>query len=1036
MSEEMSQDAPSMTSNSSTTDSGTTEKNGKKRKYPEDRKEKPLTKLFVRNLIEATTNEDLDSYFRKFGTLRRSFIATKQGDSNCIGYGFIQFANHEEAKEAIKKTHGKTWKGKTLWVEFAKPRDREEEFQEKYTTKRIRSRQAKLKKGSQQGEQTSSDGSSILMTPSSEGGPILTTPSSEGSSILTTPSETTKETKLHDKPTVKKRNKSDFNVESLRSLIVVGIPTSFQTVTLKKSAEELVLHTQLLSKKDKHEEEEVVETVNFPMPGSVSTEPIAEIIFKDEKSANKALRQISKIQLKERQLIKEKQEASRNNSVIIANSLKGKKKQDYKKKKGGLIKILQIWASQTLKYTIRATSRKEARLIVRNLNFTMTQDDLKVRIKQQVENKNLEINNNNSDSKNNKQEIVTLSVLSVDVLKGFGFIELLNREQAQKAIELLNGVFVRGRPIAVDWSLSKNSYLKALENPANIPTVKQEQAVKTEPEIKQEEIEQKIKEEKKNDRNKKEAAKNKEKQTTEKEEKVDKNNRERIEKLKSQKDKIDKKIQKVEEEEQKKRSRKEQTEDNKAPNNEDAEEEETEIKLEKDIKEEKKGEEEGKNKNMKKKPKDDYKCIVFIRNLPYDATESDLISTFSPYGTVKLAKLVISPQTGTPSGTAFLHFTSATPANYLLTLHSPNNIPNSNTNLTPPLTINGRNLILLPALPPQSLNRAITNRQQAKEAGDNAGVRKRNLQLQWEGLIKEGMEAYDTLSDKDKQMRNKLFQLKRDKLKNPNHFMSSTRLSIHNLPKFVDEKKMKQICGEEGRVKQMIIVKEKKNGKSTGAEQGRGFGFVEYEKEQDALKALRRWNNSTEMFGGKNKLIIEFAVENGFIVDSRLKKQQQLSSSSSSDKTNNNNNRKRKREQQDDNGDINGDEGNDNNDNNNNNKGKGKGKGKNNKQQQGVIDEEETRQQKKRRKLKEKGERAQLLRQEKKQSANYNQLVSDYKSSLFGGSKISNKSPTTSTSTSTSTSTRKSSTSMDIDNTGSSSSLPWGQKDLSKRWFE
>ena len=37
-------------------------------------------------------------------------------------------------------------------------------------------------------------------------------------------------------------------------------------------------------------------------------------------------------------------------------------------------------------------------------------------------------------------------------------------------------------------------------------------------------------------------------------------------------------------------------------------------------------------------------------------------------------------------------------------------------------------------------------------------------------------------------------QLKRQKLKNPNIFVSTTRLCVHNIPKSIDDKALRQVC--------------------------------------------------------------------------------------------------------------------------------------------------------------------------------------------------------------------------------------------------
>lgn len=103
---------------------------------------------------------------------------------------------------------------------------------------------------------------------------------------------------------------------------------------------------------------------------------------------------------------------------------------------------------------------------------------------------------------------------------------------------------------------------------------------------------------------------------------------------------------------------------------------------------------------------------------------------------------------------------------------------------------------------------------------------------------------------------------KRKKLADPNNFVSSTRLSIRNLPTSIDAKELKnivvEIVGEKAHIKQVKIVCDKERNRRS-----KGFGFVELGKHEDALTVLRHLNNNPDTAGGKQKRpIVEFAVEN------------------------------------------------------------------------------------------------------------------------------------------------------------------------------
>merc|ERR1719191_1754751 len=49
-------------------------------------------------------------------------------------------------------------------------------------------------------------------------------------------------------------------------------------------------------------------------------------------------------------------------------------------------------------------------------------------------------------------------------------------------------------------------------------------------------------------------------------------------------------------------------------------------------------------------------ATVFVRNIPFNATEKDLIGALSQFGKIKFAKLVKNPDTGGHRGTGFVKF--------------------------------------------------------------------------------------------------------------------------------------------------------------------------------------------------------------------------------------------------------------------------------------------------------------------------------------------------------------------------------------------
>lgn len=124
-------------------------------------------------------------------------------------------------------------------------------------------------------------------------------------------------------------------------------------------------------------------------------------------------------------------------------------------------------------FSAKIISTKSARLIVRNLSFKVTEEMLK-------------------KSFGAFGEIKSVSLpLNEGKVKGFGFIEFENEICASKAITALNGTKIEDRVIAVDWSLSKASYLL---QQANLSEIKTEEPKTEEPKIEaQEKKEEKLK---------------------------------------------------------------------------------------------------------------------------------------------------------------------------------------------------------------------------------------------------------------------------------------------------------------------------------------------------------------------------------------------------------------------------------------------------------------------------------------------------------------------------------------------------------------
>lgn len=104
-----------------------------------------FTNVYVKNLSETTTDEDLKKIFGAYGTITSAVVMKDQdGKSRC--FGFVNFQNPDSAAAAAEKLNGATINDdKVLYVGRAQRKvERESELKAKFEQERI-SRYEKLK---------------------------------------------------------------------------------------------------------------------------------------------------------------------------------------------------------------------------------------------------------------------------------------------------------------------------------------------------------------------------------------------------------------------------------------------------------------------------------------------------------------------------------------------------------------------------------------------------------------------------------------------------------------------------------------------------------------------------------------------------------------------------------------------------------------------------------------------------------------------------------------------------------------------------
>nr|XP_045016826.1 RNA-binding protein 28 [Jaculus jaculus] len=468
---------------------------------------------------------------------------------------------------------------------------------------------------------------------------------------------------------------------------------------------------------------------------------------------------------------------------------------------------------------------KKARLIIRNLSFKCSEDDLKTVFAQfgAV----LEINiPRKPDGK----------------MRGFAFVQFKNLLEAGKALKGMNMREIKGRTVAVDWAVAKDKFKDTQS--ASTPGGKKS----CEPEHQ--------KSVKKNGKLEEEGGSDIESDGTE----DDDDEEEEAVKAKEKESKVTTQVQ-IQKRAAKRAAATESSEEEEhSDEDSDVEEggstdgDEGPVPSESSAEEPEDGDIQVSKKKKRKLPSDvNEGKTVFIRNLSFDSEEEELGELLQQFGDLKYVRIVLHPDTEHSKGCAFAQFMTQEAAQKCLTAASPEAEGGG-------LKLDGRQL---------KVDLAVTREEaaklQTKKVKKPTGTR--NLYLAREGLIRAGTKAAEGVSVADMAKRERFELLKHQKLKNQNIFVSQTRLCLHNLPKAVDDKQLRQLLlnatrGEKGvHIKECRVMRDLKavHGKTKGL--SLGYAFAEFQAHEHALRALRHINNNPEIFGPQKRPIVEFSLE-------------------------------------------------------------------------------------------------------------------------------------------------------------------------------
>ena len=92
----------------------------------DEKAEQTRRSLFVRSLPSTTTTESLTELFSEAYPIKHAIAVIDKESKQCKGYGFVTFADAEDAQRAKEQFNGQMFEGRKLRVEVAEPRHREE----------------------------------------------------------------------------------------------------------------------------------------------------------------------------------------------------------------------------------------------------------------------------------------------------------------------------------------------------------------------------------------------------------------------------------------------------------------------------------------------------------------------------------------------------------------------------------------------------------------------------------------------------------------------------------------------------------------------------------------------------------------------------------------------------------------------------------------------------------------------------------------------------------------------------------------------
>ncbi|KAK7107274.1 hypothetical protein V1264_015223 [Littorina saxatilis] len=451
--------------------------------------------------------------------------------------------------------------------------------------------------------------------------------------------------------------------------------------------------------------------------------------------------------------------------------------------------------------------------------------------------------------------------------RGFAFIQFTQLHGAQKAVAEMNAKNIMGRPVAVDWAVAKDRFEASAKQDSD-----------------------------------------KDSGVSGDEGEVDKTEEKKKKKKKEVSSEEEENISDSEEEEEEDDDEESEEEDDGSEDDDDINESEDDDDSDEESEDEDSAAKPEKKPVIQRKSDVEEGRTMFVRNIIFEAEAEDVEEAFQEFGETSYVRMVFDKVTGQPRGTAFVQFKTKESADKCLAKAQDESRNGG-------ILIHGRKLLVVLAVS-KSEAQGQQVAKNTKEEKDN-----RNLFLAREGLIRAGTQAAVGLSQEDIKKRMKVEQVKREKLKNmnifvsstrlcvvhtsvctqPSHlvttvchvcpqveqvkreklknmniFVSSTRLCVHNLPTKVNENELRKIMKQTVddpamKMTECRVMRNMDRTNQKGVSKSLGYAFVNFSQHDHALKALKELNNST-VFGENKRPIVEFSLENRKALEAKEKR--------------------------------------------------------------------------------------------------------------------------------------------------------------------